>query len=964
MNKIFKRFFVICLIFGLIFTACSCGKKNKKKDDDKKQQTDDNQHGNNPSGGGGNDPYFVDEYEEFLKTGKQIASSDIVKSVQALTNVSIPLPSGGSTQAVSFTLDEEELGNCDIILIKVTSSTQTASEYFNTLKVLLGSTWVDYGSTSSNVYGLVKYGDDSSDYWGFTITYGESSDTTFYITASYVEEEEGGLVTSIAAFANKLESLSGVKPTLPSTWLAVLDGEGDNYDGTKSWDALVSVNNVTVDDFNDWVDLITPSLTGFTKGNVDVTTSYGTFYSIKWTNSEGNYFYLDLDIYDTAQLVSFGYTYYDYSSSATWPTANVNASFNNKHNVPQFTGYIYELEDINFDEYYKINATGINDKDIQAYYDLLVKNDWKLYSSDDTSRKYVQQDDGSIFAVIDIKKYSSYDVSYEFKFSYETLADTSWPTNQVISSIGRTENSYLPTFNHVDGMYYKVTEQIENSITIDITGAVSEDLELAYEASLIDKGFSKESYYFILDLDNHDQIIVYPMYSPYYGGGYDEKIYITIEVKRYIGTGFNLPTNFYLYTESDLSGYIYGGIFAKVGNNYQLVTFIKDMYVTKNEIITYNSSSNTYEYKSGTGNYGGSMSWTTTTYSQAKVDEWIQKNLNYSTVKSSNLSTYTKEASPVTYCGVTCDKYTYVLEYGGTVYSKQEILVDRETNIPLYQASYNGEGVLSYASIEYSKFDKTITSFADAGISKCLEYNYNGTSDSDHVYGEEKVEEATCGTDGGIYASCIYCGHTKTIEFIPATGEHVVDDWMYDEDLHQHYQFCSECNQNVNYEDCTYTEWEIPLYPDCCNDGFKCHECTKCYHYEEEIIPADENLHVYFSWSIDYSECIVPTYDDEGLLIWHCQNDYDHDVLRMTLPALSNTEWYESIYLTVWDDEANDGEGGDVEKQFFALKNDKFDTEIKRLFIDNPDDDPSYDIIWGLADNTENDTINFEKYRP
>lgn len=133
--------------------------------------------------------------------------------------------------------------------------------------------------------------------------------------------------------------------------------------------------------------------------------------------------------------------------------------------------------------------------------------------------------------------------------------------------------------------------------------------------------------------------------------------------------------------------------------------------------------------------------------------------------------------------------------------------------------------------------EHTYDNACDANCNVCG-YNRDGLG---HVYSVIGRDDPTCGQDGALYQTCLYCGALHT-EAVPATGEHT-----YDHDCDTECNVCGQ-TRGVMHE---YTE---TVTESTCQDyAIRRYTCKICGYFYEEMI-----LESMSEWSFEYPVDVDP----------------------------------------------------------------------------------------------------------
>lgn len=144
-----------------------------------------------------------------------------------------------------------------------------------------------------------------------------------------------------------------------------------------------------------------------------------------------------------------------------------------------------------------------------------------------------------------------------------------------------------------------------------------------------------------------------------------------------------------------------------------------------------------------------------------------------------------------------------------------------------------------------------------------------------HNY-EKKVTAPTCSYDGYTIFSCPDCAHTYKGDIVPATGEHLLTDWLVGVEATCYYEgimerYCTTCTEVYEYEiipmiDHDYVEL-YTYYPDCITGGWTEYSCTMCGEfYTDNYTPPSDDHPFDDSWE----EIYPPTCTEDGLKARWC----------------------------------------------------------------------------------------------
>ena len=173
----------------------------------------------------------------------------------------------------------------------------------------------------------------------------------------------------------------------------------------------------------------------------------------------------------------------------------------------------------------------------------------------------------------------------------------------------------------------------------------------------------------------------------------------------------------------------------------------------------------------------------------------------------------------------------------------------------------------------------SICAFTACSLPQCQNDN--------HVYGEWQTEqEATCLVKGKRVRECEYCHKIdeEEIDTIP----HDYTEWEVVEEATcvatgLRYRICllgGERDEEIipideNAHVFTPGIWEIKVNPTCTTEGLRSHVCNVCNNSFDEIMPIDENAHVL---ELVESESVKATCSQTGTNHYKCKNcDYTED---------------------------------------------------------------------------------------
>lgn len=133
-----------------------------------------------------------------------------------------------------------------------------------------------------------------------------------------------------------------------------------------------------------------------------------------------------------------------------------------------------------------------------------------------------------------------------------------------------------------------------------------------------------------------------------------------------------------------------------------------------------------------------------------------------------------------------------------------------------------------------------------------------------HTFGQwTTVTEPGEFTPGEKVRTCEVCGYEERAE-IPGTG-HVSDEqWHFDET--NHWNFCTDCGNQINVEAHDFGEWTVDIPAGCTTDGTEIRTCATCGYEQTQTIPATG--HTYGEWTV----ATEPTCTEKGVESRTCEN--------------------------------------------------------------------------------------------
>ncbi len=672
-----KKLFAILLAAILVFAIAACGNKN------------------NPLG----DPEDTKSFEDAKKSMDNIEASedkgDIEKTIKDIFGIDISLP-----KADEYSADTMSMGGASMYMIVISGSEVSDEEYYNSVKSKFKN-WESNDDelafayeTENVVYGAVILEEEGL----FTITF---SMTDKEIVNQFVSNTE--------SFRSEIKRLSGLEITFPDIITSV--GLASSYSsGSKveySGMLLSNNDNLSREEFYAVVNALTPQLTGYTKGEEEVS-QYST--KIKWVNNSdsGKYFEIVLSDYDGYTSVDFGFCYTDRSLLVEWPADEIDEFLGVASALPAYSGDYRNLEtsysaDWSPDDF-TIEISGADEEEFAAWLASLTDAGFVAEEIpddyyDEIVTVYTKSINEGLYLTVE-GQYSQWGGSYIY-LTKEVYTNLEWPTEALTEAYGAQVAAAIPQVEKAP----KRSFILEND-NLRIENNISQELLDSIIAAVEEKGFeltyssSYASYVtYSITFENWDKLsLTLELVEGYYDDPY---IRISINFDPYEGVGFNLPENVKItYQMAIYDGTPVEYSIIKIGENYYFTGLQDYCYL-------YDAETRTWTNYIGVPNNDGTISWTLNkeNISRTNIDSTIKSEfmfvrMGYST--SDTVDTTTTE----TIAGVTCVKYTKANSGESYWVDQQSLLVFRNDS--------------STWKILINEYDTTVTSFANAGITHAL----------------------------------------------------------------------------------------------------------------------------------------------------------------------------------------------------------------------------------------------------
>ncbi len=680
-----KRLFAILLAAILVFAIAACGNKN------------------NPLG----DPEDTKSFEDAKKSMDNIEASedkgDIEKTIKDVFGIDISLP-----KADEYSADTMSMGGASMYMIVISGSKVSDEEYYNSVKSKFKN-WesnddeLAFAYETENVaYGAVILEEDDL----FTITF---SMTDKEIVNQFISNTDG--------FRNEIKRLSGLEITFPDIITSV--GLASSYSsGSKveySGMLLSNNDNLSREEFYTVVNALTPQLTGYTKGEEEVS-QYST--KVKWVNNSdsGKYFEIVLSDYDGYTSVDFGFCYTDRSLLVEWPADEIGEFLGVASALPAYSGDYRDLEtsysaDWSPDEF-TIEISGADEEEFAAWLASLVDAGFAVEEVEDeyygnTETFYTKSINEGLYLTVE-GRYSQWGSSYVY-LTKEVYTNLEWPTEALTEAYGAQVAAAIPQVEKAP----KRSFILEND-NLRIENNISQELLDSIVAAVEEKGFeltyssSYASYVtYSITFENWDKLsLTLELVEGYYDDPY---IRISIDFDPYEGVGFNLPENVAIdcqttYTYNGAQGEPFTERIVKIGENWYFTGSVYHSY------YLFDESTRTWTAYIGYQDDDGTMNWSVDgeNLTRANIDQKLKSNLSSLRLNSSAKETDPQQTEVIN--GVTCIQYMYsftALNY------RYEYWLDQNTNL-VFKCIYTAETAATETVV--TEYDTTVTSFADAGI--------------------------------------------------------------------------------------------------------------------------------------------------------------------------------------------------------------------------------------------------------
>ncbi len=642
--------------------------------------------------GGGKDP---DDFDEAQKDFEEIEDSDdknvIEENIKNVFGVKISLPE--AEEYAGATIDSSGMS---MYMVTMTEPKVDAEEFFEDIASAFSSWEADEDTlTYSRETDKVLYG-------AVIAMEGDLLTIAFSMTDNELIE---GMMSGPTAFISEIEKYSGIKLEFPSFVTSVGLPSLSN-DGAKAHYGGMLLNgsaNLNEENFLALADALSSQLSGYTMVEGE-SEGWGAEAVLKWVDNSDESRYFELELYDLEgmQYVEFAYHFTDRSLLPAWPGDQIDAFFGKSTGIPAYSGNYRALETSEYkndpnESYYEyldhvsIVLTRAEEEELGAWLASLESAGFEKTTGSYNDDVYVKDLGGGLYVMVSAE-YSTYGGEADITIEKEQLEGLEWPAEHIKANYGAEFAALLPAISEGPRRVFDVENNyiyIRNNLD---TASVEAWCAAMRAAGFDETTNTSERVEYAMVFDNYDQVEVSLSYGENYGTFY-------IDYKKYEGPGFTLPTNAYIeytlaYSSNPDSKSTYK--VAKIGEDYYFDSGAFAKYYFK-----YDAASKTWTRYDGMA-LGGSMMWIKSdkVLDRYSVDSALKNAMNYIFYSKSNYMVEDPSQTKVI-AGSQCIKIT-------STQSTSEYWLSKDTGLIFAQNAFT--------VVEVVKYDTSVKSFADAGI--------------------------------------------------------------------------------------------------------------------------------------------------------------------------------------------------------------------------------------------------------